>query len=200
MKIVVITTPYFHIDEIKCVTALFRAGLELLHLRKPQSSIQDCARWLKGIPEEYVHRVVLHDHFRLVEDFNVKGVHLNGRNPNPPENWNGHVSRSCHSVDELIAFKERCDYLFLSPIFDSISKEGYNSELTEETILTAKNEGFIDHKVYALGGMTATHLKMAREWGFGGAAFLGDVWNRFQNNGIGKGIEHFQELKRIADM
>lgn len=46
------------------------------------------------------------------------------------------------------------DYLFLSPIFDSISKRGYLSQFSFESLQNAAKEGLIDGKVFALGGVT----------------------------------------------
>ena len=36
----------------------------------------------------------------------------------------------------------------------------------------------IDSRVVALGGVSLHGIPMLRDWGFGGAAFLGDVWER----------------------
>ncbi|MDD6809054.1 MAG: thiamine phosphate synthase, partial [Bacteroidales bacterium] len=47
------------------------------------------------------------------------------------------LSVSCHSLEELSAHKAKFDYLFLSPIFDSISKKGYSGRFTREQLLEA---------------------------------------------------------------
>lgn len=70
--------------------------------------------------------------------------------------------------------KPSCDYVFLSPIFDSISKQGYKAAFTPEQIEAA--QGIIDQQVVALGGMSLERVPLVRGMGFGGAAFLGDVW------------------------
>ena len=68
------------------------------------------------------------------------------------------------------------DYLFLSPIFDSISKRGYLSQFSIESLQNAAEEGLIDGKVFALGGVTQAKLPLLHELGFGGAAMLGAAW------------------------
>ena len=59
----------------------------------------------------------------------------------------------------------------------------------------AKEEGIIDDKVVALGGMSVERLPLVRSWGFGGVAFLGDVWNPFMKGDERLGVEHFNELR-----
>ena len=83
---------------------------------------------------------------------------------------------SCHSLEELSAHKAKFDYLFLSPIFDSISKKGYSGRFTREQLLEARDNGLIDKKIIALGGITAGNIPIIRELGFGGVAVLGSVW------------------------
>ena len=86
------------------------------------------------------------------------------------------LSVSCHSLEELSAHKAKFDYLFLSPIFDSISKKGYSGRFTREELLEARDNGLIDKKIIALGGITAGNIPIIRELGFGGVAVLGSVW------------------------
>ena len=195
MKFVVITLPDFFDDEMKYICELFENGLQLLHLRKPKASADELEEFLKKIPSDFHPKIILNDHFSLLEHFQLKGVHLNGRNPIAPPNWTGHISRSCHTLEEVAKFKPMCDYLFLSPIFNSISKEGYASAFSEEVLLNAKKENIIDKKVIALGGMEADKCALIRKWGFGGAAFLGDVWNPFLEGGSRQGIAHFKSLQ-----
>lgn len=199
MKLVVITMPDFFADEAECIAALFRNGLQYLHLRKPKASAAEYRTLLRQIDPCYYDRIVLHDHFELLEEFPLKGVHLNSRNPQPPVGWCGHVSRSCHSLEEVETYKPHCDYLFLSPIYDSISKEGYGATFTEHTLLQAKEAGVIDEEVVALGGMTDEHLPAVKSCGFGGAAFLGYVWNPFVHEDMDKGIEKFCTLLQIMN-
>ena len=128
MKTIVITRPAFFDGETDLVNSLFLEGMERLHLRKPGASEEELAAWLQDIDSQYYGRIVLHDCFPLAKKFSLGGVHLNSRNPEAPQGIHGMtVSRSCHSIREVIQHKSECDYLFLSPIYDSISKEGYGT-------------------------------------------------------------------------
>lgn len=194
MKLIVITPPQFFDGEAAALTALFRNGLEILHLRKPGASAQALERLLRQLPEEYLPRIVTHDHFPLATAFGLKGIHLNGRNPQPPAGYTGHVSRSCHSLEEVRRHKPACGYLFLSPIYDSISKEGYPAAYTREELRRARRAGLIDSRVMALGGVTLERLPETASLGFGGAVLLGDIWQRPPE----EILPHFLELKRRA--
>lgn len=202
MKLIVITTPQYFVEEDQIITALFEEGLDILHLRKPDTAPVYAERLLTLIPEKYHKRIVVHDHFYLKNEYKLKGIHLSHRNPLVPDNYSGHISASCHTLEEVAADKNTCDYVFLSPIFDSISKEGYASAFTPEKIREAVQQGIIDKKVIALGGVNKENILRVKDFGFGGAAVLGDIWNRF-NPAVDYNyrplIDHFRKLKALSD-
>lgn len=61
MKLIIITSPDFLLDEARILTELFKAGLDLLHLRKPEAEIYEVESLLQEIPMEYRSRIVIHD-------------------------------------------------------------------------------------------------------------------------------------------
>lgn len=178
MKLIVITTPHFFEGEAAAITSLFHAGLEILHLRKPDASIEDIEHLLHQLPAEYMDRIVTHEHFQLAISHGLKGIHLNRRNPQVPAGYAGHISCSCHSFEEVMQRKSDCNYVFLSPIYDSISKTDYTSAFTYGNLQEAQQTGIIDSQVIALGGINQAHLPQISSLGFGGAALLGDIWKR----------------------
>ena len=126
-KLIVITSPRFFQGEDTVLSHLFDEGMQRLHLRKPDSEANELRKLLDRIPAIYYPKIVLHDCFGLAVEYGLGGVHLNRRNNQTPDGFTGTISRSCHSIGELEQFGE-LDYLFLSPIFQSISKEGYSCE------------------------------------------------------------------------
>ena len=177
MKLAVITTPAFFGGEEELVRRLFDSGLERLHLRKPGATREELVRFLDSLRASDRARIVLHDHFGLCLRYGCAGVHLNSRNPSLPAELEGvSVSRSCHSLEELGTWKESCNYLFLSPIYDSISKEGYGFAFPREELEKARESGLLDSRVYALGGVSLEHIDELRGLGFGGVAVLGALW------------------------
>lgn len=180
MKTIVITRSYFFEGEEKYIAYLFEQGITSLHLRKPHAAEKDVQALIEKIPQQYRSQVVLHEHPQLVEKYQLQGFHLNSRCPHLPDGFKGSVSRSCHSLQEVMLYKDQCDYVFLSPIFDSISKEGYGSAFSKDTLQDAYKQGIIDSKVIALGGITPQHAPYLKANGFGGMALLGYVWDKLQ--------------------
>lgn len=171
----VITSPTFFPGEAAFIHRLFAHGVDIVHLRKPGATADDCARLLDDLTSDDRRRIVIHDFFELAQPYGLRGIHLNARRSTVPDGWQGHVSRSCHSLEEVKRYKDACDYVFLSPIFDSVSKQGYASAFTDETLREASKDGIIDHKVVALGGVTPNKIDYLQQLNFGGASMLGCV-------------------------
>lgn len=171
----VITSPTFFPGEAAFIHRLFAHGVDIVHLRKPGATADDCARLLDDLASDDRRRIVIHDFFELAQPYGLRGIHLNARRSTVPDGWQGHVSRSCHSLEEVKRYKDACDYVFLSPIFDSVSKQGYASAFTDETLREASKDGIIDHKVVALGGVTPDKIDYLQQLNFGGTAMLGCV-------------------------
>lgn len=201
MKIIIITLPEFFEGETTLVNRLFEQGrIERLHLRKPKATEQQMAEWIEQIALPFRHLIVLHDHHQLALKYNLGGIHLNSRNPYIPQwtealrrkeamptiassqiettsPWSRFtISRSCHSIEEIRRYKQECDYLFLSPIYDSISKEGYGAAFSRKELSGAKTEGLLQDNVIALGGISPDKLAEVELFGFAGAAMLGAFW------------------------
>ena len=180
--------------EALFIDRLFGHGLDLLHLRKPGSTIEACRELLRQIPERWHSRIVLHDHFPLTGEFHLHGVHLNRRCPHAPDGYTGSISCSCHSLEEVAKKKPTSDYVFLSPIFNSISKAGYEAAFSTAALHKAAAESLIDNKVYALGGVSKEHIAQLKELSFGGAAFLGDVWRRMYDPTVDIYLDELRSL------
>lgn len=109
--------------------------------------------------------------------YRLAGIHLNSRNNTLPEGFAGSISRSCHSLQEVQDNKQ-LDYVFLSPIFQSISKEGYGNGFPMERLREAAASGIINEKVIALGGIEEKNIPLITSLHFGGAAILGALWGK----------------------
>lgn len=184
--IIVITKSEFFEGEAERIVQLLDSGqADIVHIRKPAlGSLADSARGLEklerliqALPARLYSRLVLHDCHQLAVKYQLRGVHLNSRNPQPPAGWGGAVSISCHSLKEVAScLHQPYDYMSLSPIFDSISKPGYYSAFSKEKIAAARELGLIGPRVMALGGVTFDKIKEVEQMGFGGAMILGDAW------------------------
>ncbi|MBQ2424074.1 MAG: bifunctional hydroxymethylpyrimidine kinase/phosphomethylpyrimidine kinase, partial [Alistipes sp.] len=175
MSLIAITRPEFYVEEIRQIIDRLENGVDVLHIRKPNATAEELEHLVVALVK-YRDRIVLHDHFELAVKYSLRGVHLNSRNSDVPRDFCGTVSRSCHTVAEVLRYKDECDYVLLSPIFDSISKEGYRAAFTIAELESLRDRGVIDSRVYALGGISADKLQIVKDLGFGGAAMLGAMW------------------------
>ncbi|WP_404818013.1 thiamine phosphate synthase [Reichenbachiella ulvae] len=120
--------------------------------------------------------------------------------PNVGLHWKSHQkvnqsaslrSKSFHSIEEINEEDAKLDYAFLSPIFNSISKQGYKAAFDVSILGEALN---MKHPfpIYALGGIDWNNFKQAQEMGFAGFAMLGAFWNMNDNE------RRFKLLKQIT--
>lgn len=198
MKLVVITGEKFLRHEAYLINMLFEKGLQLLHFRKPQASVEETGCVLNEIDSRFHSRIVIHDHFPLIENFGLKGIHLNRRNPAWYQKTGISVSSSCHSFEEIAAAKA-CDYVFLSPVFDSISKAGYRKGFVSEHLSKGSAAGIINERVIALGGITPEKVSEIKLYRFGGVAVLGSLWADFdKDENVDDLLGRFDKLKEIC--
>ncbi len=174
LSLIAVTRPDFVPGEAAAIVRLLcERGFSRVHIRKPGADALHVAALVRAVPPQLRGRLSLHDCFEVAADAGAGGVHLNSRCPAPPTGWHGLVSRSCHSLDEL-GHRRHFDYVFLSPVFDSISKPGYRAAFTEEELTASP---LVDSHVVALGGVTPARLGAVARMGFGGAAMLSAAWS-----------------------
>lgn len=161
-------------DEGRLIGRLLDGGrFNAVHLRHPDVTTREMSAIIEDVPQRWHKALHLHGHFDLVNEYNLGGIHLNRRCPTIPAGYNGTVSASCHSVDEV----ERCEragleYVTFSPVFDSISKAGYYGAFGDEEL--RKLERF-KIQIVALGGVTPANVALLEPYNFSGYAMLGAV-------------------------
>ncbi|RYY19760.1 MAG: thiamine phosphate synthase [Cytophagaceae bacterium] len=186
-QLVVISAAEYHSTELAVLPQLFEAGLAVFHVRKPAWSRAEMAAYLQAIPGQYHGRLVLHAHYELALHYPVKGIHLTEKARQDAaigrlllQLPGRSVSASFHSLAAVSQHRRRYDYVFLSPVFDSLSKAGYASGLDLAEVAAflprlAARPGYRP-AVLALGGIAAQNLRLVRQAGFAGAAALGTIW------------------------
>jgi thiamine-phosphate pyrophosphorylase len=203
MKLILETVPAFFVEEDKILTVLFEEGLDILHLRKPDTQSAYSERLLALIPKKYHKRIVIYEHFYLKDDFGLMGIHLDQCNPLKPYGYSGQISCTCLSLEEVKNKKGGHDYVFLSSAGEGAPQEGEQGWYSAEQLRKAARERIIDGKVMAAGdGMCLDDIPQVRDFGFGGVVINTDLWSKFD---IRKGeeyntlIEHFKRLKKATD-
>lgn len=174
MNRIVITLPDFFEGEASRIVSMLESGALWIHIRKPGATESEVRALIEAIPARYRLRLALHDHPDLALEYGLGGVHLNSRCRRVPDGYKGRVSRSCHTLEEILA-DDTSDYMLLSPIFDSISKPGYHGAFSDRELREALADGR-GKRVYALGGVTPARFRHLETLGFGGCAMLGAAW------------------------
>lgn len=189
VKLIVITPEALDPREPAILSALFAAGLERCHVRKPAWSAAQLESWLRALPAAWRPRLVLHQHHQLIAALGLGGAHW----PDDPTKQRPSVlqpfspsalpltSRSCHDLPSLRAALGRYDSVLLGPVFPSLSKPGHgprNDVSFDELAAVLANRSTLERRtsVLALGGITAGRLPRVRALGFDGVALLGAIW------------------------
>ncbi len=203
MQLIVISDTKFSLREAELVTQLFSQGLSIFHLRKPRASKSQLITYIKNIPEEFRDRIIIHTHHSLALSYKLKGIHISRRHKKSKfSTWLNikyylwrkpqlYVTTSFHNIADLLdEMSYSYNYVFLSPVFDSISKKGYLSNFTELQITTTLEK--TKCKVIALGGVDDEKVVKAQKLGFSGVAVVGYIWESDDP------VQSYIKIKEIA--
>ena len=177
MDVLLITQPKLKHNEANSISKLFDAGLERLHIRKPEYTALEISCLLDAIPEHCHPNIVIHRHPELVSDYNLAGYHH--ADGEEIRNCKGTISRSLHSLKDLWTIDDGLDYVFFGPVYRSISKKGYEPKVPLPKVREVLHEISKNKKrpkIYALGGIRRKKIIPLTESGFDGFALLGSIW------------------------
>jgi len=216
----VLTLPAAFDGEVELLEGLLEAGLPKLHIRRPGAPVEEllsrlAGRWASrlvlhgsvetarqyGIPQ--VHgKVRFRDGSGLsgggpVVEFpgSVAGEQVAGGGrvaggAGPFVGGRVAVSTSVHSWEEFALLPEGLAYAFISPLFDSISKPGYEAN----PVLLCRPGGPLPCMPVALGGVGGDSLPELLRWGWEGAAVLGWIWDQ-----PWEAVRRYEQLKKILN-
>jgi thiamine-phosphate pyrophosphorylase len=186
MKLLVLTPSTGDVVlETIIATKLFENGLETFHLRKPRFSTREMTEYLDKIPVQFHTRIVIHSHHALAMQYKLKGIHLTRTHLRRKVRlWinlkmirfkqpNITISTSFRKLASLYEEENNYDYVFLSPIFDSISGK-FQAGFNEHSLKAAIHK--TSFKIIARGGVDASKLESIQEIGFSGLILNSALW------------------------
>ncbi len=187
MKIIIITPEEDIRHELETVNDLFRNGLQRLHLRKSEYDTSDYRKYIKAIEPQFHPRLVLTSSYELYGEFNLGGIHLNtsARRDETLRKKLSHIpqpvfSTSFHTWQKIVENDFHYGYVFISPVFDSISKKEYKANIDPYGAAETKQKLAKLNKycpeIYGLGGVGIKEMESLHEYGFDGGAMLGSLW------------------------
>lgn len=170
-------------DEISYASWLLEDGLDRFHLRRPNASPFDRLKETVRIPAECLPKISVHS------DLSWGPVPIEGLPKLPvgfhktaADSWDllegaQIKSASFHTIEEYLECPVALDYAFLSPVFASISKEGYaptaNFQQDLKKLATIKKHC----PILALGGIDFDRVSEIHDLGFDGLVLKGAFWN-----------------------
>lgn len=180
---IVISNPAAVAHEGKIINNLFDEGLKLLHIRKPNATKDDVVSMIESINLGHHSKLVLHQEYELASEFNIHRIHFTEKTrpdfekiTTGLENKKEWVfSTSTHSIEIFNKLPGQFTYAFLSPVYESISKSGYVSEV--DIIKSVNERTNFKTKLVALGGITNKNISETLMNGFDDIALLGTIWN-----------------------
>jgi thiamine-phosphate pyrophosphorylase len=187
MRLAVLTPEGEFINEINVINDLFSNGLDRLHIRKPQFTADQYRGYVERIDPRYRKRIVIHGAFELADQMSLAGIHLSSYARADMDILRqvshilpGRISTSFHSWREIKEIQFPYGHVFISPVFNSISKPGYNAAIDLNGIGAARARckeslGYCPG-IYGLGGVDVANVATLADKGFDGAALLGGIW------------------------
>lgn len=207
MKLIVISDPVFLDREAEAVNNLFEAGLEIFHLRKPESNEKQIQAFLQNIKPGFIRRIMISDHVNLLSRYNFRGLHLSGfrlkkisaeeiKTISKNLRKKGlKLTTSVHSLDEARLLNSAFDNAYISPVFDSLSKPGYTQAFSiNDLTVFLKEEKQIAQRLIALGGIDASKISVVKDIGFSTAAVLGYIWGTTNKSEPEEALKKYSSL------
>lgn len=213
MKIILLSDFFAINKEHELLDALFKEGLEYFHLRKRSYTEAEMRLYLEKIPPSCYDKIIIHSHFDLVQEYGLKGLHFKkeftienyatsiGLSLSSIRDKYQHLSHSVHSLQDIKENKFPFDYMFLSPVFDSISNLGYNSKIKIQTIRKFFKEEPDHLQIIAITGITDEKVSKVMEAGFNGLGLLGYIWLDYKEDGhVGEAVSRFNKVKKKVEL
>ena len=201
MKLAIMTKSTFFVEEDKILAALFEAGLDNLHLYKPNSSPIYSERLLSLLPDIVYDKITVHGHYYLKDEYKLAGIHLDTPSEKLPIGYKGRIGRTCRDIKTLKEIKKQSDYVFLGNVFNAQMESPESSAFNMNELESAAKHSLIDKKVFAMGGINTDNISLVRDLGFGGVVICGDLWNKFDIHNqmdYKELIAHFERLKKLV--
>jgi len=168
-------------EEAVSINQLFASGMCLFHLRKPKATREECRSLLNAIDIKFHGYIMLHQYYDLCKEYQLKGIHLKesfrkelgakgSEYVTSFQDENYTVSTSFHSLAMVNSNVISFDYCLLSPVFDSVSKQGYTGRTFDVSNIKTT--------IIALGGIQLDTISKTTQLGYNGIAVLGAIWKQ----------------------
>ena len=167
-------------DEfMKRLERALQNGLRFVQVREknlPGDALLEFSQQVVGLAHRYAAKVLINADEELAGSVGADGVHytssqLMSCNKRPSFDW---CAASCHNTEELRRARESgFDFAVLSPVLPTQSHPGEPHLGWKKFAELAAGASL---PIYALGGLTAEELNVARQHGAQGISLLSNAW------------------------
>ncbi|PUZ29960.1 thiamine-phosphate pyrophosphorylase [Chitinophaga costaii] len=195
--LMVVSHPHILEEEATYINALFDAGLQRLHLRKPYASEEAIKRLLEQVEGQYYAKIAWHQYHHLAIRYGTKRIHfpeyMRLRYDDPVwkllKDKQYILSTSVHAHTHTHRLAPEFSYAFVGPVFDSISKTGYKAleAATRKRLLMAD----LGVARVAIGGIGGHNCQLLQAMGVRSIAVSGAVWQS------GTPLEAFKKIQAV---
>jgi thiamine-phosphate pyrophosphorylase len=194
--LIIISSPTTIANEADYINALFEEGLEILHLRKPDILGDELKLLFDNINPVYYSQIALHQHHEIINEKGIARLHftevkrkeMSEEGLKQLEKSNHILSTSIHQIEDYPQLSPCFSYTFFGPVFNSISKRGYTSTLSNGFVFPVEKS---HSKVIAIGGINATNMQQAMNMKFNGVGVLGAIWEKPKES-----IQQFKAIQK----
>jgi thiamine-phosphate pyrophosphorylase len=187
MKLLLISPQTDLPHETTTANRLLDMSVHRYHLRKPHYTTTQYEQYIQQILPQHRRRLVIHGSYELYDKQKLGGIHLNSAARTDKEVWenlkgipSSAISTSFHSWQEIENNSFPYRYVFISPLFDSISKACYKAAVAipdiSQTRKKAVNNNTFCPQIIGLGGINPHSISQLLQHGYDGAALLGTIW------------------------
>lgn len=195
MKLILLTTPEDIMSEWDTLKIVMKTDLvDHLHIRKINKNKEYITKIINSLYKIDRPRIVMHSNNDIANHYQLGGLHHKSNSEYDPKHKTEYQTKAFHSIEEIKACKHPYKYGFLSPIFDSISKEGYKAKFDLEELKTFLHSGEKPFPIIALGGIESSNISQVKELGFDGVAILGAFW---RNMFLEKKLSVLREIREL---
>ncbi len=179
--LVVVTASGAVPEEGRILNQLFEAGLQWLYFRKLGLPLRYGSKVISAVDPAFRNRIAIRtaaDRENLADRFGLHRVHLTetdrstcaSNSPEVLKKAGREISTACHRINDALAMARRAHLVFLSPVFDSISKTDHPGRLEGKALPPHKGN------IIALSGVMPHRFPKLIAGGYNGAAMLGYIW------------------------
>lgn len=172
----VITLPRLANGEIFILKTLLEGPDVLVHIRKPTLSRIELGQYIAQFSAFERTRMVLHQHLELARDLGILHIHhsTNIREAllGQSNSTSNIISTSTHGWKEFNELPSFYRSAFVSPVFPSISKQGYGKE--QQISFTGRKNTL--SQAVALGGVSSQSIHRLGGSDFQEFALCGAIW------------------------